>query len=389
MTDAAWTTVAPPAAGCRMTVCIPARDEAPLTPRTLAALTASRGLDGKPLAPLFFDIIVYANNCTDDTAAVARGWAARTAHPKIFVVEEQLPADMAHVGAARKRVLDFATARFLAAGQPEGIVASIDSDTVAGTDWAAWIAHEMHGRDAVAGRVTIDEADQERLLAPVRLLYARELTYRRILADVETLLDPRPEDPAPRHGSFVGASFAVSAASYVAAGGLPPRRRLEDLAFAQALHRIDARIRYSPQVRATTSARLDARVEGGFGTFIAQLHACARRGTSFTVEHPQRTLDDLELRAAVRRIRTDGACADDLARIAKLLHLPAAAWLPAIDCAIPAGAIFERLVQLGERSRPTLTPMRVEGAIAMLRRAAVTLRCAAACDEPTHGLGTG
>jgi hypothetical protein len=374
-------------ADCRLTVCIPARNEAALIGATLAALGAQRGIDGEPLPPHFFDVIVYANNCSDETANVVRAIAARTPHVRIFALEQTLRCG-AHVGTVRRRVLDLAAARFLRAGRPDGIVASIDSDTIAAQNWIAWIAHEMCGRDAVAGHVTIAEGDQERLLAPVRLLYARELTYRRVLAEVEALLDPLPEDPQPRHSSFVGASFAVTAGCYFAAGGLPPRRRLEDLAFAHALRRIDARIRYSPHVRATTSARLAARVDGGFGTFIAALHACAQRGESFTVEHPQLTLDNLSCRAALRRIRAGSERFRDVARIEQIVNLPAAAWLPAIDFEAPLGTVYEQLAKRTAASRRTYPVVRVEAAIDKLRWAVAEARIHVHAAPVEEALGT-
>jgi glycosyltransferase involved in cell wall biosynthesis len=360
-----------------VTVCVPARDEAQLIGRALHALHAQRGIDGRPLPTDFFDIIVYANNCRDGTAEVVRALARTTAHPPIHVVEESLAADRAHIGYARKRVLDIAARRFAGAARFDGIIASIDSDTVAAEDWIAWIVREMAGRDAVAGSVTLAESEQGRLLAPVRLLYAREVAYRRILAEVEALVDPRPEDPAPRHGSFVGASFAVNARAYFDAGGLPPLRRLEDVAFARALHRIDARVRYSPLVRATTSARLVARVDGGFGTFMAELQAHAHRGTSFTVEHPRRTLDDLEARAAVRRIRAGAPRPADVARVSDIFGLASTAWLPLVNAATPVGTSFERIAEqaAGRRDYP---PERVENAIETLRAVAAEARAKSA-----------
>lgn len=380
-------------ADCRITVCIPARDEAALIGATLAALGAQRALDGAPLPPNFFEVLIYANNCSDDTVTVAREVAARLPRVPIFVLERTLRAGRAHIGTARKHVLDVAAARFLRARRPAGIVASLDSDTLADPHWIAWIAHEMRGRDAVAGHVTIAERDQERLLAPVRLLYARELTYRRLLAEVEALVDPNPDDPQPRHGSFVGASFAVTAACYVAAGGLPPRRRLEDLAFVHALVRIDARIRYSPHVRATTSARVSARVEGGFGTFIAGLQACARRGESFTVEHPQLTLDNLTCRAALRRIRAGEERFDDVAQVAAILNLPPEDWLPEVERTTPLGTICERLARRAQPLRRAYRDVRVEAAIDAVRTAAaearINLRAAAAGEAAVETLDAG
>ena len=374
------------AAGCRMTVCIPARNEAELIASTLDALDDQRGFDGAPLPRDLFDVVVFANSCTDATARVARRAAERTSR-RIFVIERRLAFDRAHVGSARKYVLDLAAARFLIAGRPEGIVVSLDADTLPAPDWLAWIAREMNGRDAGAGRVTIAAADQERLLAPVRLLYARELAYRHILAEVQSLIDPRPEDPLPRHGSFVGASFAVSAGCYFAAGGLPARRRLEDLEFSRALRRIDARIRYSPDVRAVTSARPDARVEGGFGAFMADLHECARRGVSHTVEHPRETLAEGEVRAALRRLHRGAEAPGDIERIAELLKLPPSIWLRLVDSTAPLGAVYERVVQAAEWTRPRYAPARIETAIETLREAAGALRLAASLAVQTATFG--
>lgn len=394
MSRSSKTSLPAPAPGCRVTVCLPARDEAALIGDTLAALLAQRGIDREPLPHGFFDIIVFANNCSDETAAVARRLAAGTSNVRIFTIEARLPAAFAHVGGARKRVLDLAATRFLAAGRPDGCVASIDSDTRPNVDWIAWIAREMRGRDAVAGHVTIAQADQERLLAPVRLLYAREVAYRRILAEVEALLDPRPEDPLPRHGSFVGAGFAVTAAAYVAAGGLPALARLEDQAFARALQRIDARVRHSPDVRATTSARLGARVIGGFGSFLAELHDCAQRGTSFTVENAVRTIEDLEGRAALRRLRSGDARPNDRARISEIFKLAPAQWLPEIDRALSLGDAYERITERARSRRRPLAPMRVEDAIELLRAAAIQaksggLRACADDDDAQRSLDAG
>jgi hypothetical protein len=358
--------LAPPAAACRLTVCIPARDEAGLIGETLAALCAQRGFDGAALAGDSFDAIVLANNCRDATAAIARQFA-RDAPIGIFVVEQRYAQHDAHIGTARRSVMDVAAERFIAAGRPEGIIASLDSDTRVDAHWVAAIMREMNGCDAVGGHVTIAEADQERLLAPVRLLYARELAYRRVLADVEALIDPQPHDPPPRHGSFVGASFAVSAQCYRAAGGVPALRRLEDVAFSLALRRIDAKVRHSTLVRATTSARTGARVSGGFGTFIAELDAHARRGESFLVEHPLRSLEDLTIRAAIRRLREGRQRPDDIAASAAILGLLPAAWLPLIDPAAPVGSLDEMIRRRARSTRRRYPQVRVEIAIDTLR----------------------
>lgn len=374
-------------AGCRISVVIPARDEEQTIGATLAALTTQCDVDGSALPRGLFDITIFANRCSDRTGAVVRRLATRTPEIPITVIEDSGAAVTAHIGTARKHVMDLAATRFLAAGMPGGIVASIDADTVADNYWIAWIAREMRGRDAVAGHVTIAAADRQRLLAPVRLLYARELAYRRAFADIESLVDPLPHDPYPRHASFVGASFAVTAGTYVAAGGLPPLPRLEDLEFLQALRRIDARVRHSPYVRATTSARQAARVDGGFGTFVAELHACARRGESFLVEHPLRTLEDIESRAAVRRIWSGDARGDDVARVAAIFALAPRDWLGEIDPTAPLGTTYERIARRAADRRQHFAPVRVETAIATLRECVRTAGTRESIVQPTSKAG--
>jgi len=359
----------PPGAGCRITVVIPARNESADIGAALAALGEQLDLAGNRLSRDVFDVIVFANNCSDDTAAVARERAAAARLPA-YVVEADLRAADAHIGAARKYVMDLAAARFQAAEMPLGLIASTDSDTVVDRQWIAYTLREARAADAVAGHVAIAPADQARLLAPVRLLYARELSYRRSVAEIEALLDPLPEDPLPRHSAFVGASFAVTARTYIAAGGLPPRRRLEDLHFSYALRRIDARIRHSPFVRATTSARAAARVDGGFGSFIARLHQCAERGETFSVEHPQCTIDRLERRRALRRVWQAGARnSDELAALAERLpHRTPPDWPRLLAGAATFGAFYEDAKAL--YPQPPRPDVNVEIAIETLRVAA-------------------
>lgn len=367
-----------PHPACRITVVIPARNESASIGQALAALTAQRDLAGRPLTRALFDVIVFANNCSDATAAIVHECATAAPHVPIFVVEGDLCAADSHIGAARKFVMDLAAARFLAAGMPHGIVASTDSDTLVDAQWIAWTLREAAGVDAVAGHVAIADTDQYRLLAPVRLLYARELTYRRLVAEAEARIDPLPEDPLPRHSSFVGASFAVTAQTYFAAGSLPPLRCLEDYYFCRALRRIDARIRHSPYVRATTSARTHARVDGGFGSFIAGLHSCADRGETFHVEHPRQTLDAFELRAALRGMWSAGLPSldpgDGSPRLLRALRRTSPDWATLRAASPTFGSFYERVSAF--IAPEALPPAHVERAIEVLREATM-LRVAA------------
>ncbi len=240
--------------GCALTVIIPAKDEERSLGGTLSAFANQRSLSGGPFNGDSFEVLVFANDCRDATAVVARAFAAK--HPRLtmHVVEADLPSGAAHVGTARRAALGLAAQRFLQADKPRGIVATTDADTVVASDWIAWTVREMQQVDAVAGYVEVAADEIAKLGPSYRREYALERAYRRAVAEVHVRFDPQPTDPGPRHASFVGASFAVSAQAYQASGGVPPVSPLEDQAFERALLRIDATVRHSLRVRATTSS---------------------------------------------------------------------------------------------------------------------------------------
>jgi Glycosyltransferase like family 2 len=284
---------------CRLTVVIPARNEEARIGEAVAALARQREPDGCAVDPHSFDVVVFCNGCVDATAA--RAWRAAREHPElalsVLVASERGFLD---VGQARGAALDLATRRFLAAGRRGGILASTDADTIVAPDWVAWTLREMRSADAVGGYVRVAERDRERMLAPLRLIYDRELAYRRLLGEIENLLDPRSYDPGPRHDSFVGASFAVSVAAYITAGGLPRLPFHEDVAFARALDRVDARVRHSYRVRCSTSARTSGRVEGGFGTFLGELARRSERHETLPVKAAAASIESARARRHLR-----------------------------------------------------------------------------------------
>jgi hypothetical protein len=283
-----------------MTVVIPAKNEEAFVRRALLAFAEQRDAHGARLDLATFDVIVYCNDCIDATADRARRFADETSGPSIHVVDARLPSSAAHVGTARRNALELAARRFEAARRTDGIVASTDADSVVDATWVATMLREMRGADAVAGHVTIDAAERDAMLAPLRLLYDRELVYRRELGFAESRFDPRPHDPFPRHDTFVGANFATTVTAYRRAGGLSPLPRLEDLAFSQALERIDARIRHTYDATVVTSARSIARVDGGFGTFLTELSTLGERKGDYLVRSARAIVEDAIARNLLR-----------------------------------------------------------------------------------------
>ncbi|SMB87499.1 glycosyl transferase family 2 [Hymenobacter roseosalivarius DSM 11622] len=252
----------PPAAELLISVIIPAKDEAENLPFALAALAAQTDLQGRPLSACSYEVIVLANNCHDQTAAVARAFARL--HPQLIlhVATVMLPPAEAHVGGARRLLMDEACQRLEAVGQPMGLIASTDADTQVGTTWlAAIMAEAAAGVEAVGGRILTTSSVSSG--SPVRRYHLRDAAYQLLRAQLEDLLDPDAADPWPRHHQHFGASLALTARAYRRVGGLPAVSFLEDEALVRALRRHDISVRHSPQVRVLTSDRQQGRVAVG------------------------------------------------------------------------------------------------------------------------------
>jgi hypothetical protein len=286
-----------PRTGCALTIVIPVRDEEATLPATLAAIAGQVDTDGQPLDPDLFDIILLVNNATDRSAAVASAFG--TAHPALalHVVEVDLPEDEAHVGRARRLLMDTAAARLPA----NGVIATTDADTVVAPDWVAMtLAEFSNGVDVVTGRILVDPAGFAEQPVAARLFHLRDVTYRALVTELEARLDPDPFDPWPRHFQHFGPSIAVTVDAYRRAGGMPPLPSLEDVAFYDRLRHIGARIRHSPAVRVVTSARPEGRTGFGFAVQLRLWAEMAAREEPFLVESLPAILARIERRPAVR-----------------------------------------------------------------------------------------
>jgi hypothetical protein len=321
-------------------------------------------------------VIVFANNCIDFTAERARVAAAVHPQLRVTIVESTLPEHTAHVGSARKILMDAAAKRFQFA-QRSGILATTDADTVVASDWIRRTYEEINGIDAVAGFVEIAPQDRQALLPSVQLLHDRESVFRKAWTEVESLIDPRPEDPPPRHGAFVGASLAVTVDCYIRAGGIPATPCLEDRAFLFALKRVDARIRHSLTVRVSTSGRKQSRVIGGFGTFLNYLHEQGSNGNSHLVRNPREILLDLERRALIRQIWEGSQTKDELVRMSLVCRAPASC-LALIDRSRAFGAAYERIAALEAFCLADYPMVPVDEAIEVLLDAAASRKVARA-----------
>jgi hypothetical protein len=346
-----------PDPACEAIVIVPARDEVAGITATLAALAAQTDRDGRPLDRRSYEIIVLANNCDDDTANVARGFARQHPGLALHVIERTLPAAEANVGTARRLLMDEACRRLLALGRPRGVIASTDADTRPDPTWLAATLREIAGgADAVGGRITIDAAGLAALDEGARRSHLRDVGYRFLVAEVESLLDPLPHDPWPRHYQHFGASFAVTADAYRQIGGLPEVAALEDVALAIALDLADARLRHSPAVRVVTSARSSSHAARGFASQLREWSALHVARMPLCVESPPslvaRVAERRQLRELWGQCRAGGSPgAAALTALAPRLQIPAPRLGAQLRMAQTFGQV-ERAVRRRQGRRP-------------------------------------
>lgn len=366
---------------CRLSVVVPVRDEAETLPETLGALARQIDLRGRQLDPHLFEVIVLANNCADCSAAVARSAPRGDAAPPLHVIEVTLPPGRANVGVARRVAMDAAYARFARSGRLQGVIATTDGDTVAAPTWVAATLHEVaDGAEAVGGRIEFGANQLAQLDDGARRFHLLDVGYRLAVAEIEGHLDPLAHDPFPRHHQHFNASFAVTAAAYARAGGVPEVPFLEDLAFYRALLRVDARIRHSPLVRVRTSARRQGRVGRGLSTQLGEWEIMWRRREKYLVESWPELEAKFRTRRLLRGIWRD-ACLDlapdfwKIFALADELGVESRFLREEVLHRQTFGSLWERIEkEAGENLRARFPPAPVEEALRDLRWQLASLR---------------
>ncbi|MBW4474888.1 MAG: glycosyltransferase [Stenomitos rutilans HA7619-LM2] len=275
----------PPSPQCEVCVIVPVRNEAEMLESTLAALTHQVDLEGRPFDSSRYEVILLANNCSDNSVEIAHHFAAQHPNLVLHIVEEELPSSKAHIGWVRKQLMDEACHRLKFLGCNRGVIASTDGDTRVASNWIAATQHEIAcGVDAVGGRIITDRGDRATLEPYARACHLREVGYRFLVAELEAYLDPDSFDRLPRHFQHYGASLAVTAEIYEQAGGMPAVRTSEDVALYCALMRVNARFRHSPLVRVATSARSIGRAQSGLADQLSKWNDMGQQQQAFLVE---------------------------------------------------------------------------------------------------------
>ena len=284
-------------------VAIPAKDEADRIGTCLTALAWQRGARVS-------ETLILLNNCTDASVGAIAALAPRLPMP-VCVMETRLPPEQANAGSARSMAMRLAAER---AG-PSGILITTDADGQVRQDWlSATLGALRQGAEVVCGRAEIDPEEARQIPARLHEDDARECAYGALLDCIESIVDPDPADPWPRHTEASGASIAVTVGAWARAGGVPAVPLGEDRAFVAALRRVDAVIRHAPDVRVTVSGRTAGRARGGMAETIARRIIRQDEFVDDGLEPVLVRLRRAALRARFRQVRVAGGGDATLAR---------------------------------------------------------------------------
>jgi glycosyltransferase involved in cell wall biosynthesis len=218
-------------------VVVPAHDEQDQLPSCLAAVQRAAA----PLA-VPVHLVVVADACADQTAAVARAAGAEVVEIRARSVGVARKAGMREV-LRRTQHLDPATVW----------LATTDADTLVPRAWLRrQLRHANQGWDAVVGTVTVADWSQHPPEVPP-LFLERYGTHR------------------GAHPHVHGANLGLRAQAYLAAGGFGAVPTAEDHELVSALTGAGSQILRTTRLTVVTSARRCARAPLGFGHLLSTL----------------------------------------------------------------------------------------------------------------------
>jgi Glycosyl transferase family 2 len=356
----------------RCAVGIPVKDEVQRLPACLAALASQQDGAGYQFSRNDFCVVLFVNNCTDGSAALARALAESMPFT-LCVKESVLPAGFAHAGNARRAAMDLAEAWLAKEGAYDGLILTTDADSQVPRHWIANNLTAIDaGADAVLGCLALDE-EGERLPRALHQRGRLESAYESLLTELSAALDPLEHNPWPHHATISGASLAVTRPMYLRMGRIPRVPLGEDKAFVAELLRHDAKIRFCPDIRVTTSARIVGRAPGG----VAETLRLRSNNPSVCCDEslePFRTaIRRAKWRRRLRKLHGAGRLTTDNGWV-KELAIPQtqARWL----CRRPTfGAVWSAIESMSPLLvKRRLTPPELPGQILGARRALTRLR---------------
>lgn len=119
---------------CLVSVVIPVRNEADYLRSALEAFARQIDRRKKPLDANLFEIIIFANNCRDESAAIARRWKKNNDSLNVHVIEADLPPKQSDIGFVRRLLMNEAERRLRRSRNKGGVIMTTDGDTCVAPD---------------------------------------------------------------------------------------------------------------------------------------------------------------------------------------------------------------------------------------------------------------
>ncbi len=236
--------------------------------KTLQSLYDCHPIPGKA------EVIVLINESENSPAEVSnqnlgtlssiREWVDR--HPAGWLSffplgPVKLPAKWAGVGMARKTAMDEALYRFSLLGRPEGIIVSLDADTLVEKNYFHSIAGHFREHPGDIGATIPFQHQTEGLPEKQRegiRTYEKYLWYYK---------NAQAFTGYPHALYTIGSAFAVTAEAYMKRGGMTRRKAGEDFYFLQTLTQ-SGHVGELHSTCVFPSARVSVRVPFGTGPFM-------------------------------------------------------------------------------------------------------------------------
>lgn len=234
-------------------IALPARNEEALLPRAISALTTSmRHASGRGAA------VFVVNNTSDRSADLAAKMMKESGN-HYAILEVDFAPDIRNAPHARRLAFDIA-----AQCAPDGHLLTSDADSYVGESWVRTCRINLEsGFGLVCEDVRLDEAELSQLPIQVRKVGDAERAY----FDICALLWQRWTGDLTAAFAYraSGASLACTTRAYRQIGGLPTPSKGEDGALCDKIIAAGHHVCQLRDVGTRTSARVDARAEGGCG----------------------------------------------------------------------------------------------------------------------------
>lgn len=247
----------------RIAVALPVKNEQECVQSALVALDRAARRIGNPVL-----VVTLVNNSSDQTSARIREISPHLGIT-VHLHQVDLPLVLANAGSARRLAMEIA-----AELAPEGALMTTDADAVVSSNWFRAALRSLTFADVVCGAIRPDGATATS--AASRRIEYIEAQYTTAMHEVRYGIDRLCGRQRRRpHYMESGASLALHVSAYDAIGGLPARACSEDRALVHSAESHGLRLRYCRAMRATVSARLDGRAQGGMADCLRARHHVA------------------------------------------------------------------------------------------------------------------